>query len=112
MLGLEPSGDITDRRGPAVTHLFGLLFPSLLLAEELQVELFLLLLVIFLQLGEQERAVPGAARSKPSLALQPRQGSSVNRERQGERPNLMSQSVCVGDQEADVPVLQPAPPEF
>lgn len=34
--------------------LFGLLFPSLLLAEELQVELFLLLLVIFLQLLEHE----------------------------------------------------------
>lgn len=67
MLGLQPSGDITDGGGPAVTHLFGLLFPSLLLAEELQVELFLLLLVIFLQLGEQERAAPGATRSEPAL---------------------------------------------
>lgn len=31
-------------------YLFGLLLPSLLLGEELQVELLLLLLVIFLQL--------------------------------------------------------------
>jgi hypothetical protein len=34
-------------------HLFGLLFPGLLLGEELQVELLLLLFVIFLKLEEQ-----------------------------------------------------------
>lgn len=46
---LEPSGDITEGGwAPSATHLFGLLLPSLLLGEELQVELLLLLLVIFL----------------------------------------------------------------
>lgn len=74
MLGPEPSGDITEGRrlGSLVTHLFGLLFPSLLLGEQLQVELLLLLLVIFLQLGEQEGQLPEAARTKPSPALQAR----------------------------------------
>ena len=40
-------------------HLFGLLLPGLLLGEELEVELFLLLLVIFLQLGVDSRAGGG-----------------------------------------------------
>lgn len=40
-------------------HLFGLLLPGLLLGEELEVELLLLLLVIFLQLGVDSRAGGG-----------------------------------------------------
>lgn len=59
--------------GSAATHLLGLLFPSLLLGKELQVELLLLLLIIFLQLKEEEGRIPGAAssgaaRCKPSPA--------------------------------------------
>lgn len=46
--------------GPArAPYLFGWLLPSLLLGEELQVELLLLLLVIFLQLGGEERVGVG-----------------------------------------------------
>lgn len=48
----HPGSDQVMGRGPArAPYLFGLLLPSLLLGEELQMELLLLLLVIFLQLG-------------------------------------------------------------
>lgn len=54
--------------GPAsAPYLFGWLLSSLLLGEELQMELFLLLLVIFLQLGGGRRgsALPEAAAAEP-----------------------------------------------
>lgn len=44
---------------PQAPHLFGLLLPGLLLGEELEVELLLLLLVIFLQLGMDSRRREG-----------------------------------------------------
>lgn len=101
--------------GSAATHLFGLLFPRLLLGEELQVELLLLLLVIFLQLREQEggscQELLGA---KPVLLCQGscwHDGSSTNRARQGERSDLFSVSQSVGIGRPGGPGLHPAPPE-
>lgn len=52
--------------GPGTApYLFGLRLPSLLLGEELQVELLLLLLVVLLQLGVWRRVTTGRVLLSP-----------------------------------------------
>lgn len=72
----------------AASHLFGLLFPSLLLGEELQVKLLLLLLVIFLKLGDKVGDSQPAGAASCQCARPPEQNLGWAG-RRGARPSLV-----------------------